>query len=593
MPQRTPWLARVLIACLLLLPPLAARAVSPATIGPQANCDYSSALAGTIQAALNAGYVEIRLVGGTTFRNNLVVAGDADIRILGGYADCTAAANGQLPSNPVPSRIEPNNVMAATIAVISSPSRLRNLVFSDLDLRAPAGALATGPGLMALGFLDLTLERSRISGFRYDGQGGGMRISDARVSLRSSEISDNHALSGGGLYCMGGQVRLDPASRLLLNQAIGFAETEGHGGGAELENCDFDSHGRVLPSTLGGTSGIIANRARHDGGGIHATDSRVRILGGPFCGGALPDVCLPRLAIVGANQAGGHGGAFALQHAQLELDFSQVSANTGVLKGGAIHAAAESEVRFGGLAGLHPGYDRSHCHEGRYCEVLSDNRLSFDGIVTGNGGGVSLEDSTLAASELLTTGNSAAVGNAIHATSAASVLLDTVLMHQPDASVGTLGAHALHLVDAFATVRDSTLVNHAAMNSLVRAEGVSMVDIQQSVIADFGTNQAVSLAATATLSGACNAHRGSLPANAGAVFALAVTAADFAVADGVSPDSNGALVDACAGAHLPPGSRDILGRPRPAAQTPASAATPMDIGAIELPGDTVFADQFE
>jgi hypothetical protein len=591
--QRTIWMARALTACLLLLPPLAARGVSPATIGPQANCDYSSAVAGSIQTALNAGYVEIRLVGGTTFRNNLVAAGDADLLIRGGYADCTAAANGQLPSNPVPSRIEPNNAMAATIAVISSPSRLRNLVFSDLDLRAPAGALATGPGLMALGFLDLTLERSRISGFRYDGQGGGMRISDARVSLRSSEISDNHALSGGGLYCMGGQVRLDPASRLLLNQAIGIADTEGHGGGALLDQCIFESFGRVLPSTLGGTSGIIANRAHHDGGGIHATDSLIRIQGGPFCGGASSDVCLPRLAIVGANQAGARGGAFTLQQSRLELDFSQVSANTAATKGGAIHAAAESEVRFGGLAGLHSGYDRSHCHEGRYCEVLSDNRLRLGDIVTGNGGGVSLEGSIFVASELLMTGNSAALGNAIDATSASSVLLDTALLHQPDAAVGTLGAHALHLVDAFAAVRDSSLVNHAAMGSLVRSEGVSMIDIQQSVIADFGADHAMHLAPTATLSGSCNAHRGSLPANAGAVFALAVTAADFAVADGVSPAANGALVDACAGAHLPPGSRDILGRPRPAAQTPASAATPMDIGAIELPGDGVFSDHFE
>lgn len=593
MPQRMFWMARFLAVCLLVQHPLTARAVSPATIGPQANCDYSSAVAGSIQTALNAGYVEIRLVGGATFRNNLVVVGDTDLRIRGGYADCTAAANGQLPSSPVPSRIEPNNVMAATIAVLSSPTRLRDIVFSDLDLRAPAGAVATGPGLMALGVLDLTMARSRISGFRYNGQGGGVRVTDARVNFRSSEISDNHALSGGGLYCLGGQIRLDPASRLLLNQAVGVLATEGHGGGALLEQCVLESFGRVLPSTLGGTSGIIANRANHDGGGIHATDSLVRIQGGPFCGDAAPAVCLPRLAIVGANQAGGRGGAIALRHSQLNLDFSQVSANSAVTHGGAIHAADESVASFGGQVGQHPQYDRSHCYEGRFCEVLSDNRLRLADIVTGNGGGVSLENSDLFASELLMTGNSAASGNAIHAASASTVLLETTLLQQSDAPADTLGFHALHVVDAVAVVRDSSLVNHADMNSLVRVDGTAMIDIQHSVVADFGANHAVFVAATATLSGSCNAHRGSVPADAGAVFGLAVTAADFAAADGVSPDSNGALVDACTGAHLPPDSRDIFGRPRPAAHTPADAATPMDIGAIELPGDAVFADQFE
>ncbi|RPH76528.1 MAG: hypothetical protein EHM77_09095, partial [Planctomycetaceae bacterium] len=220
------------------------------TVGPQVNCQFRTTQVNPIQLALDAGHSEIRLVGAASYNGSLVVNGTTDVSFRGGFADCTQAANNVLPVAPQPSVLIAGASLAAGIILGSAPNRRRVITLRSIELRPNLEQNPTGPGIWVNGLLDARLERSRITGFNHaGGNGGGVMLFDGRLILINSEISQNRAQKGGGAYCSGGEVRMDPASRLLLNRAETL-DSNGEGGGAYLQNCTFQSEGRVLPSTL-------------------------------------------------------------------------------------------------------------------------------------------------------------------------------------------------------------------------------------------------------------------------------------------------------------------------------------------------------
>lgn len=573
------------------------------TVGPQANCGFRTTLNNPIQLALNAGHTEIRLVGGTSYNGSIVIGGSADVSLRGGFTDCTQATNNSLPSAPQASVLVAGASRDAGILMGESNVRRRSISLSSIELRPNLEQNPTGPGIWVSGLLDARLERSRITGFNNAGRdGGGVLVLGGTLQLTSSEISQNRAQKGGGVYCSGGTVRLDPASRLLLNQAVSL-DSDGDGGGAYLMNCTFRSEGRVLPSTLGGTSGIIGNQAGVAGGGLYIFGGFTEIAGGPFCTDAAAPVCLPRLAIIGANSAQIGGAIFARNNAEVQLDFANVSANTAIIAGGGF-VLQQSSVRFGGQASIFPNYDRSHCSE-RICEVMSGNRVRQFNADAGSGGAVRADDSDVVFADVLFDDNTAFQGS-VFDVRAGSALLQQILVRNPDrvAPVGQIADFR----NAQVEIRRSTIVIEPAGSS-VAANGGHLADpdpqsiikmltgsleVNDTLLAGLGTGvMPLIKGAAATLTGTCNAYAGAGIDPGLAAIGLPIMLTDVAADGSFAPAAGSRLIDRCVGQDVLQTARDIQGAVRRVAQSDATLGTPMDIGAHEVPGSLLFRSGFE
>lgn len=572
-----------------------------ATIGSTTDCTFNNILGNPIQSAINAGHTDIRLVGGLNYNGRVTVAGTLDVQIRGGYASCAGAALGQRPTVPTRSNVNAGGNLAEGLFIEPAPNRRRVVTFELIDLRPPAGIPTTGTGIVAPGVIDVVLLRSKISGYRFidqaDGQGGGLRLSGARLYASRSEISDNHAKRGGGIYCQqGGSVELDPATLLLSNRAFVVVADGGHGGGIYAQGCTIRASGRTLPIELGGSNGIIGNGADLSGGGIFAIGGTVRISGGPYCYGPDPTNCLPRLAVVALNQAKYGGGIALTDSATLEIDYGNVSLNQATVSGGAIDAV-NSSVRVGGLASIWPDYDRSHCPEG-ICEQINQNTAgSLGGAIYSGGTPLFIVDALLDA-------NRSPTGAAIYSNESQSVLQQVLIRNINDGATNV--ASVIRSLQGILTVKRSTIAvespNTAAGrdtptgNQIERILDLSGTDTQleRSMIADAsGTAVPVQLAAGAILTGTCNAHLGNNIAAALSLISTPVTLSDFA-SDGLyTPTANGDLIDRCTNDGLNANAVDILGMPRSVLQAPANLLHPVDIGAIERVGLEVFQDGFE
>ncbi len=573
------------------------------TVGPQVNCGFRTTQVNPIQLALDAGHTEIRLVGATSFNGSLIVNGTADVSLRGGFADCTQATNNVLPIAPQPSVLVAGASLAAGINLVSAPNRRRIITLQSIELRPNLEQSPTGPGIWVNGLLDARLERSRVTGFNQaGGNGGGVFLVDGRLIMTNSEISQNRAEKGGGVYCSSGEVRLDPASRLLLNRAETL-NSNGDGGGAYLQNCVFESQGRVLPGTLGGTSGIIGNQASVSGGGLYIAGGTARIMGGPFCSEVGGATCLPRLAIVGANSAQSGGGVYARNNAQVELDFANVSANTATFQGGGFYVE-QSSIRFGGLGSVYPNYDRTQCTEG-ICEVMSGNRVRFANADAGTGGAIRAVNSSVTFADVLLDDNTAAASDVIDM-QFGSGLMQQILVRNPDrvAAQGLIGEFRAAAVE----IRRSTWVIEPATSglaapkfqlddpdpqALIKIMSGSLV-LNDTLLAGFGTEVTPLIkSAAVNLSGVCNAHFGATVDAALAQISIGITPGDVS-GDGIyGPSPVSSLIDRCVGQNVLASARDIRGQPRRLALSGTSGATPMDIGALELQGELLFRNGFE
>lgn len=595
-----------LFVLLLLLP--CGLASGFATLGPQADCQYRTTQANPILAALNDGHTDLRLVGNASFNGSFAITGSADVQIRGGFTDCAQAAANTRPANPPRSVIVAGASTAAAITLVPAGTRRRVITLDRVDLVPNVEQFPTGAGVAIGGLLDLRLVHSRISGFRFvGGYGGGVAMSQGLLDMVHSEISQNLAERGGGIHCAsGGTVRLDPGSKLFFNQAVS-STGPGQGGGAYLDGCSFTAQGRVLPATQGGTSGIVGNSATLQGGGLAVIGGLATIQGGPYCLDPTTASCLPRLAVIGANSAARGGGIFAAQDADIQVDFANVSANTAREAGGGVFVIG-SRLRFGGLGSTFPSFDRSQCPEG-ICEVLSGNRVEDNEGLAGSGGAIYANMAEIALVDALVEDNLAGTAHAIRVDDGTAIL-QQVLLRQPDDPLPDAGIAAT-FDQSVVTIRRSTLVVEPAAvaipaaagghanaeppipQTIIEAFGAALT-VTDSVIAGFGTAvEPVFLGPGAALSGGCNAHAGTNVPAALSAISMVIDRQAFADGDGYTPRAGSVLLDRCSGAEVLPGARDIRGQSRRVSQPGGAVNTPMDIGAVERPGELLFMSGFE
>lgn len=157
-------------------------------------------------------------------------------------------------------------------------------------------------------------------------EGGGVYLISGTLTIESeySEIMYNTATgNGGGIYALGSTVNLDQDAELFYNTA--GTDGTGNGGGAYLDN-----------SYLMSDKGLIYyNTAGDSGGGVYATnDSLLDMdLGGYACTG-------PRCSQLSYNTASAPGGGVWAADSEVDLRQIFIENNTGTL-GGGIYAAGD------------------------------------------------------------------------------------------------------------------------------------------------------------------------------------------------------------------------------------------------------------
>ena len=581
---------RHLTAFLSLLAISGALQASPfATIGSGNDCAYNQALDDQIQAAINDGETDIRLVGGLTYVGAVTLNPDADTRIRGGYASCADAASDQLPATPAAAVIEPKAGQAIAVFISEGATPHVQVSLEYLQLRPASGPVAAGNGLFVSGMLNAAFRHGGIAGFSSNGAGGGILVSGATLRLVDSDISDNVAINGGGIYCNQGTIHLDQDSQVQRNAAVGNAP-DGNGGGLFLNKCTLYSEAREVDG-FGGPApqGITDNDANQSGGGIYADESTLRFQGGPLCSQSAPGTCRPHLAYVGLNQAGIAGGGFALVNgSDLQLDFALVISNVAGKRGGGIHASSNSNVTFGALDTLYPDVDRSRCQHVSFCNALIGNRVNPP--EAGSGGGVRLEDASFAGVNLEMAGNDSALTRHLAAFGDSSIILRQVRIGRAASELPLSGSQSLLAFagNSVASLSHSSLFASGADGSMIQIENNASLDLDSSAIIMAGDGATLTRLDAATASGDCNAYAGTWPADP-SLNAVAVQPGDF---DAMGmPLAGTALIDACADAGILPQDRDLLLRPRLTIRLDPSH--PLDIGAMERPLDAIFAGGFE
>ncbi len=262
-------------------------------------CQYS-----TIQAAIDdytqssLGMlnipVEFRIATNKTYFENLVIGGEYDISLKGGYSDCSNMANPP-PNNQ--SLIDGGN--NGTVLEIQGVSTRRIMTFTNLRLINGSNAAGAGGGLLSDNSnVSLLLENVDIrNNTARNGAGIALVGGDTDLLLNESLIFGNIADYGGGIYCSSSSAGADSSinvanhSGIIANLADNplSAVPNGRGGGVYIDGCYFAIF--TGSDQNGSLAGMDLNSSVNIGGAIYAENAIIRILGHQSCGslGCLGD----------------------------------------------------------------------------------------------------------------------------------------------------------------------------------------------------------------------------------------------------------------------------------------------------------------
>lgn len=389
------------------------------TVG--SGCTYA-----TIAAAVAAANPGDRLLieGGVTFAENVTV--DKNLALQGGYAGCASASTAD-------TTIDGGN--SGTVVVVNQGLNvtLENLVLTN-GLTALEGggiqfAKGAGTGTLTLNNVAIHGNQAQWGGGIWVGinaqvtgtgvqihdnaattYGGGVRLYGGRITLQSSNIYQNSAPWGGGVYgsridTYAPQLNLPSSADVLNNQALSGA---GQGGGVylrqgtvSLADCsDIYSNDAVegggayvVTSTVtveGECSEIQSNTATGHGGGVYAQGSTIYL-----------DNDAEFLGNSAGTDTTGYGGGAYLDDSDLYGDKARIRNNTAYQHGGGAYATNGSRVDM--------RLDTYPCLGGR-C-----SRLYGNWTATLYGGGIYAYNSTVELRNTYVESNSANLGGGVYA----------------------------------------------------------------------------------------------------------------------------------------------------------------------------------
>lgn len=300
-------------SCLAALLWLAASAVhaDTYTVGtPVAagQCTHATVQAAVAAAAAHPGADTIRITRTQSWTaQQISVNSDQDLDILGGFANCTAAASDGARTVLDGTGGDPRPVFAIRGNGIV---RLRDLTITGGDQDGDDN----GGGIYYEGGGELNIADTLITdNIAYDGGGiyaVGTTEQSELVLGANVIVSFNVARkSGGGVVANSLEMSLrGPASSLMFNEAHGDGGTGGNGGGLAVVSDQFKSYAYISSNGIGSIGAIYANSAVNGGGiaVIGGENSHKDVFAEIFSTNSATNVS------VNANSATGRGGAVYL-----------------------------------------------------------------------------------------------------------------------------------------------------------------------------------------------------------------------------------------------------------------------------------------
>ncbi|HOX72098.1 MAG TPA: hypothetical protein PK001_10175, partial [Dokdonella sp.] len=237
------------------------------TVGTGAGCSH-----GTIQSAINAanasaGADTVRLTRSLTYQPEAVTINAVEnLNLVGGFATCTQAAtdsNKTVISGAGGASEPVLRITAGTGIVV----KLRHLTITlgDEDGNGAGGGIRfQGDGALEIIESNITNNAAAYGGGIYAlGTGSNAEL----IISESTVISGNTARYSGGGVSIGGPIEMTmnaPNSIIAFNEALGQAAGTGYGGGLQVSG---QATAYIGSSGVGGLGAIYSNTAI-DGGGI-------------------------------------------------------------------------------------------------------------------------------------------------------------------------------------------------------------------------------------------------------------------------------------------------------------------------------------
>lgn len=382
-------------------PPAASNPNAPAadlTVG-SAPCQYP-----TINAAMAAANNGDRLLleGGVTFYENLSV--QKSLTFEGGYSGCGSGSS------------DPTTIDGGGVGRVMYIHPNLNITLQNLNITNGSWA-GNGAGVFVSMNTHLTGINLEIFNNTSTALGGGLRLWGATAVFTDTNIYDNTAASGAGVYAefyngyapsldlhsyadvydntstgSGGGVYMSEGEIFITSSSDIYSNEAADGGGAYL-----------ITSTLtieGEYSEIMVNTASNNGGGIYALGSTIN---------------LDDQAELYNNQAGSNGGGAYLDNSDLWSDRASIYYNQASGYGGGVYAANDSllDMDLGGYP----------C-QGPRCSQFSYNTAgSYGGGAYANG------DSEIDLRQIFVEGNEGALGGGLYTYQSPVYLYNTLFAH--------------------------------------------------------------------------------------------------------------------------------------------------------------------
>ncbi len=263
------------------------------TVGSNSNCDYR--IGNTkIQDAIDDDNTEIRIAHGT-YEENLFI-NSKNVKLLGGYTDCTAANNDDYSVTSTFTKIIPATGSGLPVIRVTGDSARHNLTLRNLSIEnGESTSTNYSGGGVAFYNADYAVNIQKANIQNNNGKWGGgvgIRGGKTNISLIGSMILGNDAEVGGGLYCLGSNSSLvmDNSSYFMFGFyepmiVIGNNAVTNGGGAYITQGCQLTSY--VGGSLLDG--GFYVNKANRHGGGIYASGgANISLIGERRCSNVGP-----------------------------------------------------------------------------------------------------------------------------------------------------------------------------------------------------------------------------------------------------------------------------------------------------------------
>ena len=465
------------------------------TVGDDPGCDFTAdAVTNGLQQALDAAaadangadLTEIRVArtGDYTGRRyfiNDAVQGDQTVTVVGGYDDCAdTTINGQT--------ILDRNGLAGPVIEITEAAAQETVRLENLTLTGASSTTVDGGGVFVgnnnfviLAGISIAFNGAARGGAAFvDANSDG--ITTALWLLGTNTIRFNSAdTEGGAIHCNGdGSVVFDTLTEISDNSAMS-------GGGL------FSDFGCAIASYAGGdVYGIRNNSASVDGGGVYldGPNDTFSLIGGVNSIFGFGDASVP--AVLEGNSSGRSGGGIYASGSGTQVNVTDAVISENV----ADADTTDGFVGQGGamrlFAGASLSVDRTlagtDCHDALRCSVIRDNQAPLGAAISSASG-----NSTIDIRQTWITGNSGPPdgtiiefnginndpGNVTTLFMEGNVIADNV-----DEVAG--GAHDTIRLDnvTTATIAYTTITdNHdEAADRAIRAQGDGSLSIYSSII---------------------------------------------------------------------------------------------------------------